>query len=38
MVQILKQCLPGEKKGDTLKLDIDPKSHSAWTGGTKNFR
>ena len=22
------------KEGDTLKLDIDPKSHSAWTGGT----
>jgi len=21
------------KEGDTLKLDIDPKSHSAWTGG-----
>ena len=20
------------KKGDTLKLDIDPKSHPAWTG------
>ena len=23
------------KEGDTLKLDIDPKSHSAWTGGTQ---
>ena len=22
------------KEGDTLKLDIDPLSHSAWTGGT----
>ena len=21
------------KEGETLKLDIDPKSHSAWTGG-----
>jgi large subunit ribosomal protein L31 len=21
------------KKGDTLHLDIDPKSHPAWTGG-----
>jgi large subunit ribosomal protein L31 len=21
------------KKGDTLRLDIDPKSHPAWTGG-----
>ena len=21
------------KSGDTLKLEIDPKSHSAWTGG-----
>ena len=21
------------KEGDTLKLDIDPKSHSAWTKG-----
>ncbi len=21
------------KDGDTLNLDIDPKSHSAWTGG-----
>ena len=23
------------KDGDTLNLDIDPKSHSAWTGGTQ---
>lgn len=22
------------KPGDTLRLDIDPKSHPAWTGGT----
>ena len=26
------------KENDVLKLDIDPKSHFAWTGGlTKNF-
>ena len=23
------------KKGETLKLDIDSKSHSAWTGGSQ---
>ena len=23
------------KEGDTLKLDIDSKSHFAWTGGTQ---
>ncbi len=23
------------KEGDTLKLDIDPQSHSAWTGGSQ---
>jgi large subunit ribosomal protein L31 len=22
------------KEGDTLRLDIDPKTHPAWTGGT----
>ena len=22
------------KEGDTLTLDVDPKSHPAWTGGT----
>ncbi len=21
------------KEGDTMKLDVDPKSHPAWTGG-----
>jgi large subunit ribosomal protein L31 len=21
------------KEGDTLQLDVDPKTHSAWTGG-----
>ena len=25
------------KEGDTLQLDIDPKSHPAWTGGTRNL-
>ena len=25
------------KEGDTLKLDIDPISHSAWTGGSQKI-
>ena len=25
------------KAGDTLKLDIDPKSHAAWTGGSQKI-
>ena len=25
------------KEGDTLQLDIDPKTHPAWTGGTQNL-
>ena len=25
------------KEKDTLKLDIDPKSHPAWTGGKANI-
>tara|TARA_B100000029_G_C17182448_1_gene817466 strand:+ start:64 stop:291 length:228 start_codon:yes stop_codon:yes gene_type:complete len=25
------------KEGDTLKLDIDPISHSAWTGGKQKI-
>ena len=25
------------KKGDTLHLDIDPKSHPAWTGGNQKL-
>jgi large subunit ribosomal protein L31 len=25
------------KEGDTLNLDIDPKSHPAWTGGTQQL-
>ena len=24
------------KEGDKLHLEIDPKSHPAWTGGTRN--
>ena len=24
-------------EGDLLKLEIDPKSHSAWTGGTVSY-
>ena len=27
----------GEKEGDVLKLEIDPKSHSAWTGGKQKL-
>ena len=26
------------KEGDTLSLDIDPTSHPAWTGGTKQIQ
>jgi large subunit ribosomal protein L31 len=25
------------KAGDQLKLDIDPKTHPAWTGGTQHL-
>ena len=25
------------KEGETLKLDIDPKSHPAWTGGSQKI-
>ena len=25
------------KEGDTLKLDIDSKSHAGWTGGTQKI-
>ena len=25
------------KEGETLKLDIDPKSHPAWSGGEKKL-
>ena len=33
----LKLNLPGEKKVKILKLEIDPKSHSAWTGGKQKL-
>ena len=36
MVLSLKQDQRG-KENDTLKLDIDPKSHYAWTGGAQNL-
>ena len=26
------------KEGDVMRLDVDPLSHPAWTGGTGNFR
>ena len=26
------------KPGDTLRLDVDPKSHPAWTGGQQKLR
>lgn len=25
------------KEGDVLKLDIDPRTHPAWTGGTQHL-
>ena len=25
------------KEGDTMTLEVDPKSHPAWTGGTKKL-
>lgn len=25
------------KKGDVLKLDVDPKSHPAWSGGSQKI-
>jgi large subunit ribosomal protein L31 len=25
------------KEGDTMRLDIDPKSHPAWTGGSQRL-
>ena len=33
----LKLCLLGAKKTILLKLDIDPKSHFAWTGGSQKI-
>lgn len=26
------------KEGDVMRLDVDPKVHPAWTGGTGNLR
>ena len=37
MVHNLRQDQLGVKKGDVLKLEIDPKSHSAWTGGKQKI-
>ena len=37
MELLLKLVLHGAKPSDTLKLDIDPKSHPAWTGGKANI-
>ena len=37
MVVNLKLGPPGVLKGDTLKLEIDPKSHSASTGGKQKI-
>ena len=33
----LRQNQHGAQKGDILKLEIDPKSHSAWTGGKQKL-
>jgi len=30
-------CSTWGKPGDTMRLDIDPKSHPAWTGGTQQL-
>ena len=32
-----KHDLLGVKENDVLKLDIDPKSHYAWTGGAQKI-
>ena len=37
MAQSLKHDQLGAKKTMFLKLDIDPKSHYAWTGGTQKI-
>ena len=37
MVVSLRQNQHGVKKGEILKLEIDPKSHSAWTGGKQKL-
>ena len=33
----MKQNQLGVKEGDLLKLEIDPKSHAAWTGGKQKL-
>ena len=33
----LKRDQLGVKEGEVLKLEIDPKSHSAWTGGKQKL-
>ena len=33
----LRRGLLGAAEGDILKLEIDPKSHSAWTGGKQKL-
>ena len=37
MVLNLKLNQLGEKKSEILKLEIDPKSHAAWTGGKQKL-
>ena len=37
MVLSLKLCQLGVKRTIHLKLDIDPKSHFAWTGGSQKI-
>ena len=37
MVPNLRQNRLGVKEGDVLKLEIDPKSHAAWTGGKQKL-
>ena len=37
MEHSLKLDLLGDPRGKCLKLEIDPKSHSAWTGGNKKY-
>ena len=37
MVLNLKLNQLGVLKGDILKLEIDPKSHAAWTGGKQKL-
>ena len=37
MVLNLKLDLHGDLRDEILKLEIDPKSHSAWTGGKQKI-